>query len=252
VNDTLSIIERLIKTHQPSVIAFSDPLFGADRRWTEAFLQAVQHRSLPVMFWAETRADLMSPQLLESFKRCGFMLDFGLDTASKIMIERMQKSANPERYLARSKATLENADQLGLLHGVYLLFNYPGETPETVMETKNFIDDLGIQESSMSGWLSAQSFFILPGTEAFNRMSEYEALFGTVIFHPEWWLEREDQYALATNVLPSAAWKERQHQLFAFQDWNQEVNHRWTSRYSSEVRQFCSAIYANSSSHIGL
>src|SRR5574339_634168 len=32
VNDTFSIIERLVKSHQPSVIAFSDPLFGADRR----------------------------------------------------------------------------------------------------------------------------------------------------------------------------------------------------------------------------
>ncbi|HEY7162912.1 MAG TPA: radical SAM protein [Acidobacteriota bacterium] len=252
VNDTLAIIEHLVKTHQPSVIAFSDPLFGADRRWTEAFLDGVQHRSLPVMFWAETRADLMSPQLLESFKQSGFMLDFGLDTASKIMIERMEKSANPDRYLAKSKTTLENADRLGLLHGIYLLFNYPGETPETVLETKRFIDDLGIQEGSMSGWLSSQSFFILPGTDAYNRMSEYETSFGTEIFHPNWWLEREDQYALATNVLPSSTWKERQNELFAFQHWNHEVNLRWTSRYSSEVREFCNAIYSDASSRIGL
>jgi radical SAM superfamily enzyme YgiQ (UPF0313 family) len=91
VNDALLIIERLVKSHRPSVIAFSDPLFGASRRWTESFLEGIQHRSLPVMFWAETRADLMTPELLEAFKRCGFMLDFGLDTASRIMIQRMQK-----------------------------------------------------------------------------------------------------------------------------------------------------------------
>lgn len=180
------------------------------------------------------------------------MLDFGLDTASKIMIKRMEKSADPDRYLIRSKATLEDADRLGLLHGVYLLFNYPGETPETVAETKGFIDHLGIQESPMSGSLSAQSFFILPGTEAFNRMSEYAASFGTEIRHPKWWLERDDQYVLATDVLPSSAWKDRQNEIYAFHDWNREVNLRWKSRYTNEVQQFCKAIYSDASSRIGL
>lgn len=252
VNDTLEIIERLVKSHQPAVIAFSDPLFGANRHWTELFLDGLQQRSLPVMFWAETRTDLMTPQLLESFKRCGFMLDFGLDTASKIMVERMKKSADPDRYLIRSKATLEYADRLGLLHGVYLLFNYPGETPETALETKCFVDDLGVQERSMSGWLSAQSFFILPGTDAFNRMSQYAASYGTEIRHPNWWLEKDDHHVLATDVLPSLAWKDRENELYAFQDWNDGVNIRWTSRYSSEVKQFCKTIYSDASSHIGL
>ena len=65
VDDALRIVERLARTHAPQVIAFSDALFGANRRWTEAFLDGIERRDLPLMFWAETRADLMTPELLE-------------------------------------------------------------------------------------------------------------------------------------------------------------------------------------------
>ena len=252
VNDTLNILERLVQSHGPSIIAFSDPLFGASRRWTEAFLDGIQSRSLPLMFWAETRADLMTPELLEDFKRCGFMLDFGLDTASREMIHRMQKAADPERYLARSRETLEYADAIGLLHGVYLVFNFPGETPETARETQCFIESLGKENAPASGWLSAQTFFILPGTHAFDRMADNAARYGTEIRHPNWWRETGDHYTLATDVLPSAAWIGREDELQAFNLWNQRVNVGWTDRFPAEVQHFCNTFYKGSTVPIGL
>jgi radical SAM superfamily enzyme YgiQ (UPF0313 family) len=244
VDDTLEILERLVHSHEPSIIAFSDPLFGAHRPWTEALLAGLARRSLPLMFWAETRADLMTPELLDAFKRCRFMLDFGLDTASTAMIEHMEKSANPERYLSRCAEILEHADAIGLAHGVYLIFNYPGETPETTRETQRFVDSLGNASDAMSGWLSAQTFFILPGTQAFHQMAEHAASHGTEIRHPHWWKETGDHYALATDVLPSAAWIGREDELRAFNQWNQSVNTRWTSRYPANVEHFMNAFYA--------
>ncbi len=243
VDDMLDILERLVYTHEPKVIAFSDPIFGANRPWIEAFLEGIQSRSLPLMFWAQTRADLMTPELLEAFKRCRFMLDFGLDTASGTMVERMEKSANPERYLAKYREVLVYADAIGLPHGVYLVFNFPGETPETTRETQHFIDSLGGEDGPMSSWLSAQTFFILPGTQAFEQMAENTASYGTEIRHPNWWKERGDHYALATDVLPSAAWIGREDELSAFNWWNQAVNTRWTARYSAEVQCFREAFY---------
>jgi anaerobic magnesium-protoporphyrin IX monomethyl ester cyclase len=246
VNDTLQIVERLFQQNEPDVIAFSDPLFGAGRRWIEAFLDGLRKRTLPLMFWAQTRADLMTPDLLESFKQCGFMLDFGMDTASKSMIKRMEKAADPDRYLAKYMEVLEYADAIGLLHGVYLIFNFPGETPETVRETQDFIDRLGQKGAPMSGWLSAQTFFILPGTYAFDRIAEHAASFGTEIRHPFWWKEVGDQYVMATDILPSSAWIDRPDALYAFHQWNDEVNARWISRYPAEVQQFREAIYTGS------
>lgn len=250
VDDMLNILERLVLSHEPQVIAFSDPLFAANRRWTEEFLDGVQKRSLPLMFWAQTRADLMTPALLDSFKRCRFMLDFGMDTASATMVERMEKSANPHGYLTKYKEILRHADVIGLTHGVYLLFNFPGETPETVQETQRFIEDLGGKEGPRSGWLSAQTFFILPGTRAFEQMAENAASFGTEIRHPNWWKETGDHYSLATDVVPSAAWTGREHELVNFNWWNQRINSDWCRRYPDEVHHFREAFYLGSAAPI--
>lgn len=243
VSDTLNILERLVRLNEPEIIAFSDPIFGANRQWIEAFLDGLQRLSLPVMFWAETRTDLMTPELLEAFKRCRFMVDFGLDTASKTMIERMEKSADADRYLARSREILEYADTIGLLHGIYLVFNFPGETPDTAFETRSFIQRLGTENSVRSGWLSAQTFFILPGTNAFERMAENAACYGTEIRYPHWWEETGDHYALATDILPSSAWIGREDELYDFDLWNRKINTAWMAHYPDEVQRFRDAFF---------
>ncbi len=239
----LDIIERLLSAYEPRVIAFSDPLFGSNRRWLEDFLDRLERRALPLMFWCETRTDLMTPDLLERFKRCRFMVDFGLDTGSATMVQLMQKAASPHMYLERSRATLQAANAIGLPHGVYLIFNYPGETPETVRETQAFIDEMGVDGGPMSGWLSCQTFFILPGTRSYARMETDAAAFGTEIHHKTWWKEAGDHYRLATDVLPSAAWRDRELELTAFTEWNESVNLRWSSRYPVDAIRFRSSFH---------
>jgi radical SAM superfamily enzyme YgiQ (UPF0313 family) len=244
VEDALGIVERLVRARAPQAIAFSDPLFGVSRRWTEAFLDGLERRQLPLMFWAETRADLMTPELLERFKRCRFKLDFGLDAASVTMVERMEKSPDAARYLARSRELLRHANAIGLPHGIYLIFNFPGETPATSRQARAFIDDIAHDAGDTSGLLSAQTFFILPGTNAYSHMRENATAYGTRIRHPRWWAKAGDQYELATDVLPSRAWRGREDQLRGFEGWNQRVNAAWAARYPADVRDFCEAFYS--------
>ena len=237
VDAQLDVIERLVVTHDPRVIAFSDPLFGANRRWLEAFLDGIERRNLPLMFWCETRVDLMSRDLLQHFKQCRFMVDFGLDTGSPAMVTRMQKAVSPEKYLERAHETLTTANAIGLPHGIYIIFNYPGETPDTVLETQTFIESLD-DDGPMSGFLSCQTFFILPGTSSYRRMAEDAAAFGTEIRHPAWWREAGRHHPLATDVLPSHAWRGREHELTAFRSWNEAVNQRWCARHPETVTRF--------------
>ena len=238
VSAQLDILERLVETHRPSVIAFSDPLFGANRRWLDGFLDGVEKRKIPLMFWAETRIDLMSAELLERFKRCRFMIDFGLDTASETMVARMEKAANPRRYLEQAREMLKHADAIGLLHGIYIVFNFPGETPETMRETQRWLEELGNHQGPMAAWLACQTFFILPGTPAWSRMAKNAAEYGTEIANLDWWKRKGDHHSMATAVLPSAAWRGRESELSSFKAWNQSINARWFSRYPPEVLAF--------------
>jgi hypothetical protein len=95
----------------------------------------------------------------------------------------------------------------------------------------------------MSGFVSSQSFFILPGTEVYARMDELAARDGTAIRQPFWWRERSEQHALATDVLPSAAWAGREDELLSFQGWQRELNQRWIEHYPADVHLFRSAFH---------
>lgn len=246
VETALGILEKLVRDHAPGVVCFSDALFGANRAWTEAFVAGLEARRLPLLFWAQTRGDLMTRDLLERLHRCGFKLDVGLDTASAAMVAGMVKTrGDPQRYLAASRETLEHANRIGLHHDLYLIFNFPGETPETARETRAFVQSLGARRRAMSGGVSSQSFFILPGTEAYTRRNDLAVRHGTEIRHPNWWRERREQYTLATDVLPSAAWAGREHELLGFQYWQQELNQSWIARYPADVHLFRSAFHGS-------
>jgi radical SAM superfamily enzyme YgiQ (UPF0313 family) len=236
VADALALMERLAQTHAGSVICFTDPLFAADRRWAEPFLAGLAERRLPLMFWAETRADLMTPPMLERFLRCDFKVDFGLETGSATMVERMRKAQNPAAYLRRSREMLAHANAMDLHHDIYLLFNAPGETPETAAETRAFVESL--DAGPVASWVSSGTFFILPGTESYRRMDELRAIWGTEIRHPRWWHEAGDAYALATDVLPSHEWRGREGELRGYLSWQNDLNMKWFRRYRPEIYEF--------------
>jgi radical SAM superfamily enzyme YgiQ (UPF0313 family) len=236
VEAALALMERLAQTHAGSVICFTDPLFAADRRWAEAFLAGLAERRLPLMFWAETRADLMTPPMLERFLSCDFKVDFGLETGSATMVDRMRKAQNAAAYLRRSREMLAHANELGLHHDIYLLFNAPGETPETAAETRAFVESL--DGGTVASWVSSGTFFILPGTESYRRMEELRATWGTEIRHPGWWREAGDAWMLATDVLPSHAWRGREGELRDYMTWQNDLNVKWFQRYRPSVYEF--------------
>ncbi len=243
VDDALGILETLSRSHAPRVVCFADPLFGANRKWTDALLDGILARGLPNMFWCETRADLMTPELLDKFRACRFKVDFGLDTGSETMARRMVKSPNPSGYLRKAREMIAHANAIELFHDTYVLFNFPGETPETTRETQGFVDSIGDRAGPSSGWVSSQSFFILPGTETYRRMDEYRSVYGTEIRHPAWWRETGDHNALATDVLPSDAFRGREHELRDFKQWQDRVNVGRLERQSSEVASFMKGFY---------
>ena len=243
VGDALGILETLSRSHQPRVVCFADPLFGASRTWTDGLLDGILELGLTNMFWCETRADLMTPELLEKFRACRFKVDFGLDTGSETMARHMVKSPNPGGYLRKAREIIGHANAIELFHDTYVLFNFPGETPATTRETQDFVESIAGPNGTSSGWVSSQSFFILPGTETYRRMDEFRRTFGTEIRHPAWWRETGDHNALATDVLPSDAFRFREQELRDFKQWQDTVNLGRVQRQSTEVTSFMKGFY---------
>jgi radical SAM superfamily enzyme YgiQ (UPF0313 family) len=195
-----------------------------------SFLDGLEERQLGLKFWAETRADLLSVELLDRLCANDFWVDFGLDSGSAEMVRRQRKSRSPERYLDKAREILRHADAIGMPHLIYLLFNFPGETPATTRETMDFVEALVDEGGPVSGLACAQSFFILPGTGAYRHLDAYETELGTEVRHPTWWRERGNQHALATDILPSAAFAGHEEALDQWKTWQMELSKRWTPR----------------------
>jgi hypothetical protein len=189
----------------------------------------------------------MTPALLDRLREQRFKVDFGLDTGSATMARRMVKSPAPTSYLRRAREIIGHANAIELAHDTYVLFNFPGETPETARESMEFVDGLAGTSGPASGWISSQTFFILPGTEVYQRMDEYRERYGTEFRNPTWWRETRDHNALATDILPSEAFRGREDELLAFKPWQHDVNVRRAQRYSPATLAFLREFYRTGS-----
>ena len=105
------------------------------------------------------------------------------------------------------------------------------------------MDLLDASEKDRLGYGSSQSFFILPGTDTYSRMAEYHANYGTEIRHPNWWRETEDHNALATDILPSHAYRGRESELRDFKKWQDTVNIGRVKRQTPHIQSFMKSFY---------
>ena len=76
-------------------------------------------------------------------------------------------------------------------------------------------------------------------------MDEYRERFGTEIRHPTWWRETSDHNVLATDVLPSRAFRGREDELGAWKQWQERVNVRRAQRFSAGTFGFLKDFYAS-------
>lgn len=67
------------------------------------------------------------------------VIDLGLESASLLQLERMQKADKPQRYLDAASKLLETCAS----HGIWVKVNvllYGGETAQTLDETQRWLD----------------------------------------------------------------------------------------------------------------
>lgn len=97
----------------------------------------IRERGLPLHWCGCARFEqVLSKDLLETVAQGGGrMLLFGLETASKPMIERMDKGTTVE-HMGR---ILREGAEAGIWNHTFFFFGFPGETIENAQETINFV-----------------------------------------------------------------------------------------------------------------
>ena len=117
-------------------VQFRDPLFGMDRSWVLDFCQLLIERPLDVEWGMETRADLLTPELLERMHAAGLRsVNLGVETGDA----RIAK-ANRRKLVDDDHQTmiLEHAKRIGVRINAFFMLGLEGDTPESMRATADF------------------------------------------------------------------------------------------------------------------
>ncbi|MBP3955337.1 radical SAM protein [Gemmata sp. G18] len=118
---------------------FEASFFRPPSPWIIDFCEAYAQAGLRCRWRCETRVDSLTPAGLSALAGAGLkVVDLGLESASRIQLQRMGKTHLPEVYLRRASALLRECKASGVWAKVNVLL-YAGETHDTLRETLDWL-----------------------------------------------------------------------------------------------------------------
>lgn len=128
-------------------INFYDDLFTANKKRITEFCQLLIDKPLGMDFNCAIRTGHTSPEMLRMLKRAGaLMVSLGIESADPGMMERHKAGVTLEAV----RETVARIHDAGLRAKGLFIFGLPGETPETVQVTSDFILSLDLDEMNMT------------------------------------------------------------------------------------------------------
>jgi radical SAM superfamily enzyme YgiQ (UPF0313 family) len=189
---------------KPKYLFLMDATFGADKSWRQEFFEGLLRKKHDVIFDIQTRFEILEQKDLDLMSELNILALMGVDSASSEMLRIMNRAVNPRKYLQRLSEMLNYASKTGTNLLLSLVFNHPGETPETYKETIAFLESLarGLPQSTF--FPSAVPFALSPGSYIFNNPSYYENAFGSRFPEKQWWKSSpEEMCTKAWSVIAS-------------------------------------------------
>ena len=124
-----------------------DDLFTANQKRVGALCNLLIKKPLGMNFNCAIRTGHTSDDLLRQLKRAGaLMVSLGIESADPTMMERHKAGVT----LDAVRKTVQQIHAAGLRAKGLFIFGLPGETPETLKATSDFILDLDLDDMSMT------------------------------------------------------------------------------------------------------
>ena len=154
--------EEIVGTYDIKAIHFLDDIFTIKQQRLRTILDAF--RSMDIYFRCNSRVDLYSIEDFEMLYRGGCReIAFGIESGSQSILDRINKRNTVER----NKLAIANAKRAGIVTKAYFVVGLPGETPETILETRRFI------EETRPDKISIYTFVPYPGTPIWSDPESY-------------------------------------------------------------------------------
>ena len=183
-------------------VALGDACFGVQRSWRKRFFAGLADLAPAHWILMETRPDFIDEEDIRLLSKLKVQIQIGLESGSPRMLRIMNKTKQPDRYLAKFRKISHLLSEYNVVHGANLIFNHPGETEESVKETIAFVDQELARGKSSLIW-ACHEYSHFPGSEIDGNRRFYEEKYGSQFLSPRWWHEDEDQFEGGRKVIPS-------------------------------------------------
>jgi radical SAM superfamily enzyme YgiQ (UPF0313 family) len=128
-------------------VNFYDDLFTARKQRVYELCKLLIAKPLGMNFNCAIRAGHTSPEMLGLLQKAGaLMVSMGIESADAYMMERHKAGVTLEAV----RETVHDIHAAGLRAKGLFIFGMPGETPETIRRTSDFILELGLDEMNMT------------------------------------------------------------------------------------------------------
>lgn len=146
---------------------FADPNFSFSESRVFEILEGILKRDLKVSMWIETRADMLTDDLILLMKRAGVhSIAMGLESASPNVYPDLNKGIEPERIGEAARMAIA----AGLEVELFSQFALPNETKQDALLTLQFVQDCGVK---VQGNSNAQQMHLYFGTKLYSNPKKH-------------------------------------------------------------------------------
>jgi radical SAM superfamily enzyme YgiQ (UPF0313 family) len=129
-------------------INFEDDIFTLNKERLFAILDTIKELGFP--FRCMGRAGLDTEEVYEKLAEAGCaQISWGIESGSQYMLNRMNKKVLVQDNLN----VIQWAKKYGINSRAFFIFGFPGETRETIQETKDFIDNADPDQFFVSNFI---------------------------------------------------------------------------------------------------
>jgi anaerobic magnesium-protoporphyrin IX monomethyl ester cyclase len=156
-------LEWLRDTYEADAFSFYDDTFTFDKKRASEICHEMKKRNVNLPWDCRTRVDRVTRELLADMRNANCQLiHFGIESGSQKMLEIMKKGTTVEQ----NEKAIKLAKEVGLSSAISVVIGYPGETPELLKQTINFI------RKTKPDYVYMCVAIPYPGTELYNLLKD--------------------------------------------------------------------------------
>ncbi len=147
-----------------SRINVADDLFTSNKRRVREVCEQIMKRGLAFQWSAFARVNTVDREILEMMRDAGCDgISFGIESGNHEMLRRVRKGIT----LEQARRAVRLCKEAGIIAHASFMVGLPGESPESLVDTREFAKSLGIAY----GYHFLAPF---PGTDVRERIEEYD------------------------------------------------------------------------------